>query len=155
MFSNNLKEKLLRVAGNRDVVDGNHPTMDGSSRGIKKRSYTEAEIISKLKAKPPRLISPGLRRRFLIRLAMALHSYGSSAARTEYLIDKAADKLDVKANISVFPSLILLSFPGTFVRRDFLSLFIVDRRISFGKFKVYRTGADHMHFDSFCRCGFE
>jgi uncharacterized membrane protein YjjP (DUF1212 family) len=43
---------------------------------------------------------------------MALHSYGSSAARTEYLIDKAADKLEVKANISVFPSLILLSFPG-------------------------------------------
>lgn len=118
MFSESLKEKLLRVAGNRDVVDGNHHAMGGSSRGAKKRSYTEAEIISKLKAKPPRLISPGLRRRFLIRLAMALHSYGSSAARTEYLIDKAADTLDVKASISVFPSLILLSFPGTFVRRE-------------------------------------
>jgi len=127
MFSNNVKEKLLRVAGNRDVVDNDHNTMDGSSRSTKRRSYTEAEIISKLKSKPPRLISPGLRRRFLIRLAMALHSYGSSAARTEYLIDKAADKLDVKANISVFPSLILLSFPGTFVWRDlFFSLYITD-----------------------------
>lgn len=112
MFSDDLKEKLLRVAGKRDVVDGNHLAMDGSSRSIRKKSYTEAEIISKLSRKPPRMISPGLRRRFLIRLAMALHSYGSSAARTEYLIDRAADKLEVKANISVFPSLILLSFPG-------------------------------------------
>lgn len=112
MFSDSLKEKLLRASGKRDVIDGGQLAADGSSRSIKRKSYTEAEIISKLQAKPPRLISPGLRRRFLIRLAMALHSYGSSAARTEYLIDKAADKLDIKANISVFPSLILLSFPG-------------------------------------------
>lgn len=112
MFSDSVKEKLLRVSGKHDVVDGNHLLEDGSSRSIKRRSYTEAEIISKIKAKPPGLISPGLHRRFLIRLAMALHSYGSSASRTEYLIDKAADKLNIKANISVFPSLILLSFPG-------------------------------------------
>jgi hypothetical protein len=120
MFSENLKEKLLRVAGNVEVVTGNHHTMDGSSsvsrRGrdgsMKKKRRTEEEILSKMKAKPPTLISPGLRRRFLIRLAMALHSYGSSAARTEYLIDKAADKLDIDASISVFPSLILISFPG-------------------------------------------
>ncbi|XP_024384416.1 uncharacterized protein C7D4.12c [Physcomitrium patens] len=117
MFSDNLKEKLLK-AGHRD--DSNHPAMDGSSSlsgnsrkgNIKKRLYSEAEIISRMKKKPPTRISPGLRRRFLIRLAIALHSYGSSASRTEYLIDKAADKLNVKANISVFPSLILLSFPG-------------------------------------------
>lgn len=113
MFSDSVKEKLLKVSGKREVVDGNQLAVDGSSRSIKRRPYTEAEIISKLKAKPPRPISPGLRRRFLIRLAMSLHSYGSSAARTEYLIDKAADKLDIKLNISVFPSLILLSFPGT------------------------------------------
>lgn len=111
MFSDSVKEKLLSVSGKRDVVDGEHLSVDGSSRSIK-RSYTEAEIISKLGARPARPISPGLRRRFLIRLAMTLHSYGSSAARTEYLIDKAADKLDIKANISVFPSLILLSFLG-------------------------------------------
>ena len=120
MFSEDLKEKLLRVAGNRDVVEANHHTMDGSGSvsrrrldGSMKKRRTEEETIARLKAKPPRLISPGLRRRFIIRLATALHSYGSSASRTEYLIDKVADKLDVKANISVFPSLILLSFPGT------------------------------------------
>lgn len=56
--------------------------------------------------------SQGMRRRFLLRLAVALHSYGSSAARTEYLIDKAADRLEVETSIAVFPSLILLSFPS-------------------------------------------
>ncbi len=56
--------------------------------------------------------SQGMRRRFLLRLAVALHAYGSSAARTEYLIDKAADRLEVETSIAVFPSLILLSFPS-------------------------------------------
>jgi uncharacterized membrane protein YjjP (DUF1212 family) len=56
--------------------------------------------------------SQKMRRRFLLRLAVALHSYGSSAARTEYLIDKAADRLEVETSIAVFPSLILLSFPS-------------------------------------------
>ncbi|KAI5064380.1 hypothetical protein GOP47_0021050 [Adiantum capillus-veneris] len=51
-----------------------------------------------------------LRRRFLYRLAVALHSYGSSASRTEYLIERAAERLDVKIEMAVFPSLILLSF---------------------------------------------
>ncbi|MCO5607898.1 hypothetical protein L7F22_062100 [Adiantum nelumboides] len=51
-----------------------------------------------------------LRRRFLNRLAVALHSYGSSASRTEYLIERAAERLDVKLEIAVFPSLIFLSF---------------------------------------------
>lgn len=142
MFSDNLKEKLLK-AGHRD--DSNHPAMDGSSSlsgnsrkgNIKKRLYSEAEIISRMKKKPPTRISPGLRRRFLIRLAIALHSYGSSASRTEYLIDKAADKLNVKANISVFPSLILLSFPGMICWGVFMFCRpFADTWMSVGKFNV-------------------
>ena len=54
-----------------------------------------------------------VRRRFILQLAVALHSYGSTASRTEFLIDKAAHRLDIETNIAVFPSLILLSFPGT------------------------------------------
>ncbi|XP_073396382.1 uncharacterized protein [Physcomitrium patens] len=53
-----------------------------------------------------------IRRRFLLQHAVALHSYGSSSSRTEHLIDKAAPRLEVDASIAVFPSLILLSFPG-------------------------------------------
>lgn len=49
-------------------------------------------------------------RKFIIRLATALHTYGSSAARTEYLIEKAAARLEVDVGIAVFPSLVLLSF---------------------------------------------
>eukprot|EP00250_Pteridium_aquilinum_P003496 c13814_g1_i3 orf=235-1086(+) len=49
-------------------------------------------------------------RKFLYRLAVALHSYGSSASRTEYLIERAAERLDIRVEIAVFPSLILLSF---------------------------------------------
>ena len=52
------------------------------------------------------------RRRFLLHLAVALHSYGSSSSRTEYLIDRAADRLDVDTSIAVFPNLVLLSFNG-------------------------------------------
>ncbi|XP_024530260.1 uncharacterized UPF0442 protein C7D4.12c isoform X1 [Selaginella moellendorffii] len=51
-----------------------------------------------------------LRRRFLFRLAIALHTYGSSASRTEHLIERAAERLHVDTNIAVFPTLILLSF---------------------------------------------
>ena len=52
------------------------------------------------------------RRRFLLHLAVALHSYGSSSSRTEYLIGRAADRLDVDTSIAVFPNLVLLSFNG-------------------------------------------
>ncbi len=55
--------------------------------------------------------NPRLKRSFLLKLAVALHSYGSSASRTEYLIDRAAECLNVETSIAVFPSLILLSFP--------------------------------------------
>eukprot|EP00898_Chlorokybus_atmophyticus_P001231 jgi/Chlat1/2108/Chrsp17S02705 len=51
-----------------------------------------------------------LRKRFLIRLAIALHSYGSSASRTEHLIESSGERLGIKLSISVFPTLILLSF---------------------------------------------
>ncbi|KAJ7539359.1 hypothetical protein O6H91_11G088800 [Diphasiastrum complanatum] len=56
---------------------------------------------------------PGLCRKFLLRLAVALHSYGSSSSRTEYLVEKVADKLKMETNIAVFPSLILISFTDT------------------------------------------
>lgn len=56
---------------------------------------------------------PSLRRKFLLRLAVALHSYGSSAPRTEYLVEKAAERLKVDVHIAVMPALIALAFPST------------------------------------------
>ncbi|GJP29663.1 hypothetical protein CLOM_g19295 [Closterium sp. NIES-68] len=53
---------------------------------------------------------PSRVQRFLMRLAVALHAYGSSAARTEFLIERAGRRLGVDANVAVFPDLILLSF---------------------------------------------
>lgn len=50
------------------------------------------------------------RRNFLTLLATALHAYGSSAARTEYLIEQAASTLGVDVAVAVFPTLVLLSF---------------------------------------------
>lgn len=126
MVSESLKEKLLKVAATHGAAttvegSGSHNGGGGSSsipsHGGRKREHkkflTESDIIEKFKGKARKNNNPKLRRRFLIRLAIALHSYGSSASRTEYLLDKAADRLDVDLNISVFPSLILMSFPGT------------------------------------------
>lgn len=124
MVSESVKEKLLKVAGTSSTTtEDNHshngggssssiPSHGGRKRGHKK-ALTESDIIEKFKGKARKNNNPKLRRRFLIRLAIALHSYGSSASRTEYLLDKAADRLDVDLSISVFPSLILMSFPGT------------------------------------------
>eukprot|EP00850_Spirogloea_muscicola_P012067 SM000077S21541 [mRNA] locus=s77:41844:44466:- [translate_table: standard] len=54
--------------------------------------------------------STALRRKFLLRLAIALHSYGSSAPRTEFLVEKAADRIGISTNVAVFPTLILIAF---------------------------------------------
>ncbi|CAI5989866.1 unnamed protein product [Closterium sp. NIES-64] len=48
--------------------------------------------------------------RFLMRLAVALHAYGSSAARTEFLIERAGRRLGVDVSVAVLPDLILLAF---------------------------------------------
>jgi len=48
-------------------------------------------------------------REFITRLATALHTYGSSAARTATSLEKAA-RLEVDVGVAVFPSLVLLSF---------------------------------------------
>lgn len=61
-------------------------------------------------SKPGSHGNENLRKKFLIRLTTALHSYGSSASRTEYLVEKASDRLNVEVSVAVFPSLILLSF---------------------------------------------
>ncbi|KAL2628513.1 hypothetical protein R1flu_013199 [Riccia fluitans] len=119
----NLKERLLEVSGamasstnNRRGQNG-HRVKHGNNNhhlqgktGRRANSLTEHEIVRRLEGGRGRG-SPGLRRRFIVRLATALHSYGSSASRTEYLIEKAANRIDVEVNIAVFPSLILLDFP--------------------------------------------
>jgi hypothetical protein len=51
--------------------------------------------------------------KFLRNVTVALLSYGSSAPRTEYLVEKAAECLNVKINISVFSSTTILIFPKT------------------------------------------
>ncbi|KAH9533789.1 hypothetical protein CY35_18G070600 [Sphagnum magellanicum] len=129
-----LKERLLEAAGmdsgmmdyckEHDSKKPSSSNSHGRSRVVhhhndkkKKKTarsgLTEDEIVRRLQGKAEaRESSQGMRRRFLLRLAVALHSYGSSAARTEYLIDKAADRLEVETSIAVFPSLILLSFPS-------------------------------------------
>jgi uncharacterized membrane protein YjjP (DUF1212 family) len=128
-----LKERLLEAAGmDSGMMDycKEHNSKKPSSSNSHGRSrvvhhhkkkkkktarsgLTEDEIVRRLQGKAEaRESSQGMRRRFLLRLAVALHSYGSSAARTEYLIDKAADRLEVETSIAVFPSLILLSFPS-------------------------------------------
>lgn len=73
-------------------------------------TLTEEDILQHLQGKGQGQSNIRLRRRFIYRLAVALHSYGSSASRTEYLIERAAERLHVKVKIAVFPSLILLSF---------------------------------------------
>ncbi|KAL3692257.1 hypothetical protein R1sor_005908 [Riccia sorocarpa] len=115
----NLKEKLLGIAihhgdngqGGQNGQHGNNTRQrEGKKTRHRSNSLTEQDIVRRLEGRRSHG-SPGLRRRFLIRLATALHNYGSSASRTEYLIEKAANRLDVDVNIAVFPSLILLDFP--------------------------------------------
>ncbi|GAQ88884.1 DUF1212 domain containing protein [Klebsormidium nitens] len=54
--------------------------------------------------------NPALKKKFLKRLAIALHAYGNSSTRTEYLVEKASRQLNVAASVAVFPTVILLSF---------------------------------------------
>ncbi|KAG6556858.1 hypothetical protein Mapa_001805 [Marchantia paleacea] len=124
-----LKERLLEVTGAMANSDNgrprrghrNHDNGNGSDAykragpkkaGRRATSLTEEEIVRRLHGRSQGRGTPNLRRRFLIRLATALHNYGSSASRTEYLIEKAANRLEVDVNIAVFPSLILMAFPG-------------------------------------------
>lgn len=51
--------------------------------------------------------------RFLLRMALALHAYGSIAPRTEFLVERLAERLGVDLHIAVFPALLLLSFNKT------------------------------------------
>lgn len=97
---NSASSSLHHLAGN----DGHHQHL------TQEVSLSEDEILRRLSGKHAGG-NPRLKRSFLLKLAVALHSYGSSASRTEYLIDRAADRLNVETSIAVFPSLILLSFP--------------------------------------------
>eukprot|EP00249_Psilotum_nudum_P014056 c24640_g2_i1 orf=1307-2398(+) len=116
-----LKEKLLKVTC--AVLGKDHKDNERHAKRaatftpgyISRRNskLTEEDIVRRWQGKAEDHNSFNLHRRFLYRLAVALHSYGSSASRTEYLIEKAADRLHEKVNIAVFPSLILLSFPDT------------------------------------------
>jgi hypothetical protein len=116
-----LKQRLLGVAGqaNSDDVQQSsassslhhHTGNDGHHQHLTQAvSLSENEILRRLSGKHAGG-NPRLKRSFLLKLAIALHSYGSSASRTEYLIDRAAERLNVETSIAVFPSLILLSFP--------------------------------------------
>lgn len=152
-----LKERLLEAAGmdsgmmdyckEHDSKKPSSSSSHGRSRVVhhhhnkKKKTarsgLTEDEIVRRLQGKAEaRESSQGMRRRFLLRLAVALHAYGSSAARTEYLIDKAADRLEVETSIAVFPSLILLSFPSvdeTDPTRKEIHLLTVDSNLDVDK----------------------
>ncbi|CAM6124882.1 unnamed protein product [Calypogeia fissa] len=129
-----LKTRLMEVAGamtssdngrnnrrgkkNRNTQNGagnsSSDANGGRSRDVRRALImSEEEVIQKLLGKRNGgLGNAKLHRRFIQRLAIALHSYGSSASRTEYLIEKAANRLDMDVNIAVFPSLIILTFPG-------------------------------------------
>eukprot|EP00047_Mylnosiga_fluctuans_P010761 m.17802 g.17802 ORF g.17802 m.17802 type:complete len:497 (-) comp3276_c0_seq2:334-1824(-) len=50
------------------------------------------------------------KKRFLLNLAVALHSYGDTTHRTEYLLGAVADSLGIKADVGAFPNFILVSF---------------------------------------------
>lgn len=76
-------------------------------RFMKPQTEPEEEIYKRLRSGGG---SSQLKRKFLLRLAIALHTYGSSAPRTEFLIEKAADRIGINTSISVFPSLILIAF---------------------------------------------
>eukprot|EP00271_Cylindrocystis_brebissonii_P011256 TRINITY_DN282_c0_g1_i1.p1 TRINITY_DN282_c0_g1~~TRINITY_DN282_c0_g1_i1.p1 ORF type:complete len:532 (+),score=88.45 TRINITY_DN282_c0_g1_i1:203-1798(+) len=68
----------------------------------------QEDVMEKLKRRQGPPENP---RRFLLRLAVALHSYGSSAPRTEELIEHVGERIGVDVHISVFPSLITMAFP--------------------------------------------
>jgi hypothetical protein len=110
-----LKNRLLEAAGamassdksrprrgrknsqNGDNFESNH-VRSGEGRANRRcHSLTEDEVVRRLSGKRNRggRGNARLRRRFLVKLAIALHSYGGSASRTEYLIEKAGNRLDV------------------------------------------------------------
>lgn len=117
-MSSILKEKLLERAG--VVMEEESEAIEHQAKGNSRSeagfmshrnpTLTEEDILQHLQGKGQGQSNIRLRRRFIYRLAVALHSYGSSASRTEYLIERAAERLHVKVKIAVFPSLILLSF---------------------------------------------
>ncbi|CAM6036502.1 unnamed protein product [Sphagnum compactum] len=72
--------------------------------------------------------------KFLRNLTVALLSYGSSAPRTEYLVEKAAECLNVKINISVVSSTTILIFPNTSDPvKDELHMLKVDSEVDLDK----------------------
>lgn len=111
-MSSRVKEKLIGTLVGETSHDFQHsPKRSPSCISRQNTAVNEQDILKLLQSKDSEEASNySLRRRFLYRLAVALHSYGSSASRTEYLIERAAERLDVKVKIAVFPSLILLSF---------------------------------------------
>ena len=74
------------------------------SRGSLSFGRSDDDTLDDASGKLPR------ERRFILRMALALHTYGSIAPRTEYLIEKLGDRLGVDLHIAVFPSIIMLSF---------------------------------------------
>lgn len=73
--------------------------------------FIDFPVVARLQGEEPSDWNAELRRKFLRRLTLALVTYGSSAPRTEYLIQSAADRLHVKVDIAVLSSLVILLFP--------------------------------------------
>ncbi|KAJ7526929.1 hypothetical protein O6H91_16G027900 [Diphasiastrum complanatum] len=116
-MSTSLRKKLLEVSGVHWINNGRLkesyaiPSPHYSTHTPSTTTYESDDSRATSEPKNGGQGSVYLRRRFLLRLAVALHSYGSSASRTEYLIEKAANRLNIEVDIAVFPALILMSFP--------------------------------------------
>ncbi|KAH7440511.1 hypothetical protein KP509_04G111000 [Ceratopteris richardii] len=138
-MSNLESEKLMRVMLSRARSRNSRPR-PGSPFFARQNTIVdeEGDAFSQLQAPDgsadSALFYSKLRRRFLYRLALALHSYGSSASRTEFLIERVAERLDIKVEISVFPALILLSFTNEDDEtRNDLHLLTVESDLDAGK----------------------
>lgn len=78
---------------------------------LRRPKLSDSEILNKLRSMSlARRPDIARKKKFLMRLAMVLHSYGSSATRTEFLVELAAKRLEVDVHIAVFPSVILIAF---------------------------------------------
>ena len=51
-----------------------------------------------------------MKRRFLLHLVVALHSYGNTTHRTEFLVTEVAAALNIRVDVGAFPNFCLVSF---------------------------------------------
>ena len=97
----------LRLEDPRDAEDSSGEALallSRRSRGSLSFGRSEDGELEDANGKLPR------EHRFILRMALALHTYGSIAPRTEFLIEQLGDRLGVDLHIAVFPSLLMLSF---------------------------------------------